>query len=146
MSFQFLSVQISCCLAAETGIFTIIIMAHTIVTATVGVLLALTVTTESANILFLNPIGSPSHKNVALPIITGLADRGHNVTVVSSYPTKHAKVRDIHPFKDFDYFSPHITVMDHRRLGKWSMMFMSYDPILKFCHHPQTCIGMSIGD
>ena len=108
-------------------------MAH-IVTSTAAVLLALTVTTESANILFLYPIGSPSHKNVALPVITGLADRGHNVTVVSSYPSKHPKVWDIHPFKNFDYFPPDTTVMDHRRRGIWGMIFMNYDPILAFCH------------
>ena len=90
---------------------------------------------QCENILFLYPNASPSHKNPAIPIITGLAERGHKITVVSSFKTEtHPNIRDFHPFKDFDYFPPEVNVLKLRQSGIWGMIFMDYEPIFRYCH------------
>jgi len=55
---------------------------------------------NGANILFLFGGGNMSHKMAVWPLATGLADRGHNVTFVSStekQPVAHSKVIDVIP-------------------------------------------------
>ena len=90
---------------------------------------------SSENVLFLYPNASPSHKNIALPIMLALADRGHNVTVVSSFKTEsHANIRDIIPIKNFDYFDPQTTGLDIRRKGIWGIIFMDWGPCFSGCH------------
>ena len=96
---------------------------------------AIVLQVSSENILFLYPNASPSHKNIALPIILGLADRGHNVTVVSSFKTEsHKNIRDIIPIKNFDYFDTHTTGLDLRRQGIWGIIFMDWGPLFSGCH------------
>ena len=90
-------------------------------------------TVSSEKILFLYPNASPSHKNIAQPIMLGLAERGHNVTVVSSFKTEaHPNIRDIMPFNNFEYF-PGLNALELRRQGMWGIVFLDYDPILGFC-------------
>ena len=87
----------------------------------------------SERILFLYPNASPSHKNIAQPIMLGLAERGHNVTVVSSFKTEaHKNIRDIMPFNNFEYF-PGLNALELRRQGIWGIVFLDYDPIIGFC-------------
>lgn len=43
---------------------------------------------NASNILCIFPTSSPSHLITAQSLMSGLAERGHNVTVVSSYPIK----------------------------------------------------------
>ena len=102
-----------------------------------GVLLTVlcTIVSESYSekILFLYSNASPSHKNIAVPIIVGLAERGHNVTVVSSFKTEaHKNIRDIMPFKNFEYF-PGVSALEQRRQGIRAMLMADYGPILGFC-------------
>ncbi|CAL8109967.1 unnamed protein product [Orchesella dallaii] len=54
---------------------------------------------ESANIAFFFGISSYSHRIPAWPLVTGLAERGHNVTFISPFPAKkpHPKVHDLVP-------------------------------------------------
>ena len=90
-------------------------------------------TVSSEKILFLYPNASPSHKNIALPIMLDLAERGHNVTVVSSFKTEaHPKIRDIMPFDNFEYF-PGLNFVELRRQGFWGLVMMDYNPLLGFC-------------
>ena len=102
-----------------------------------GVLLALCALVfqiSGENVLFLYPNASPSHKNIGVPIMVGLAERGHNVTVVSSFKTEpHKNIRDIHPIKNFDYFDPQTTTLDVRRRGVWGMVFMDWSPTFSGC-------------
>jgi len=52
---------------------------------------------DAARILVLGPIGTYSHKLIYMPIVQGLAEKGHNVTVISPFPpkTKVENVREI---------------------------------------------------
>jgi len=51
----------------------------------------------SANILVLYPGSGKSHKIAVMPILEELAERGHQITIVSPYPTtaKSTNIRDI---------------------------------------------------
>lgn len=53
--------------------------------------------THTANILVLYPGSGISHKTAVMPIVEELAERGHNITIVSAFKTvtKSANIRDI---------------------------------------------------
>ena len=68
---------------------------------------------DGARILLLGPFGSASHKTFYMPIVEGLAEKGHHVTVVSSFPAKKKteNVREIvlgdaapSPVDEVDFF------------------------------------------
>ncbi|CAG7823277.1 unnamed protein product [Allacma fusca] len=70
---------------------------------TLLIFLTLTISLSSAeNILFYFPIGSYSHRIPVWPLVTYLADHGHQVTFLSAYPAKdpHPNVIEIVP-KEF---------------------------------------------
>ena len=52
---------------------------------------------DGARILVIGPFGSASHKFFYMPIAEGLAEKGHHVTVVTSFPPKEKKenIREI---------------------------------------------------
>ena len=90
-------------------------------------------TAAGGNILFLYPNCSPSHKNVAVPTMLGLADRGHNVTVISSFKTEpHKNLRDIIPFNNFDYI-PNTYALELRRRGLLGNLLIDYSHLYDFC-------------
>ena len=79
-------------------------------------------------------MASPSHKNVAVPLMLGLADRGHNVTVASSFKTEeHKNVRDILVHQNFEYF-PGMNALDMRRKGPLGMLSMNDTHFIEYCH------------
>ena len=56
--------------------------------------------TEGARILFFYGGGTYSHKNAIWPLVSALADKGHNVTLLSPFvkqPSKNPKVNDVAP-------------------------------------------------
>ncbi|XP_076063030.1 UDP-glucosyltransferase 2-like isoform X2 [Oratosquilla oratoria] len=60
---------------------------------------------RSYKILMLLPVASKSHRNVFLPIANALADRGHEITMLSNLTpvTKHPKIYEIdHGLREFD--------------------------------------------
>ena len=88
---------------------------------------------DAGRVLVLCPVSSPSHKNVIAPIFAGLAEHGHQVTVVSSLKSEpHANVRDVIPFKNFDYF-PNLSAMELRGMGAWGLATLDYNFTLAFC-------------
>ena len=96
-------------------------------------LLSTTTVVHCGNVLVLCPVSSPSHKNTIAPTFTGLADRGHKVTVVSSLKSEpHENIRDVIPFDDFDYF-PNLNAMELRRLGVIGIANLDYNFTLGFC-------------
>lgn len=50
---------------------------------------------HAANILAVLPHQGFSHHMVYLPILRELANRGHNVTVISNFPTDHSNITDV---------------------------------------------------
>ena len=94
----------------------------------------------SANILFLFGGGNVSHKISIWPFVTALADKGHNVTFISSNekkPTNHAGVTDVTPqlFKDFTAQTYESDRLQDRFDGNgWDIIDVGYDEIsLAFC-------------
>lgn len=86
---------------------------------------------HSANILFLLPIATKSHKNVFDPLIKALAERSHNVTVVAPMKFKSPvpNVREILPVP-FDQINPGVTSgnpFENRKDGKLGF-FLNWDP------------------
>lgn len=49
------------------------------------VIIAIVLQTHAANILFIFPLPSPSHKIPIHVLVKGLISRGHNVTLISPY-------------------------------------------------------------
>lgn len=66
------------------------------------VLCITTTITRAANILVFMPLPIKSHVRGFQPLFQELSNRGHNVTVVSSFPLDHpvANYTDIGPFID----------------------------------------------
>ena len=96
-------------------------------------LLSLSTIVKGGQVLVLCPVSSPSHKNTMAPVFTGLAERGHQVTVVSSWKTEpHKNIRDIIPFENFDYF-PHLSAIGLREKGVLGMVMIDYKTTLGFC-------------
>lgn len=52
---------------------------------------------DSARILVLSPLGTKSHVNSLLPIVETLAERGHNITILTAHTAKttHSNIRNI---------------------------------------------------
>lgn len=79
-------------------------------------------TVESANILFLLPFATKSHKNIFDPLVLALAKRNHNVTIVT--PLKFAKpVPNVHeivaiPFEEINPSTTFGNPFEKRKDGK----------------------------
>ncbi|XP_068216692.1 uncharacterized protein [Palaemon carinicauda] len=60
---------------------------------------------KSYRILMLLPVSSKSHRNVFMPLAEALADRGHQVVMLTNHnkPSKHPNIREInHGLSDFN--------------------------------------------
>lgn len=62
---------------------------------------------SSANILVLYPGSGKSHKIAVMPIVEELAERGHQITIVSPYPTSttSSNIKDIVLTESADFFN-----------------------------------------
>ncbi|CAG7715949.1 unnamed protein product [Allacma fusca] len=89
---------------------------------------------QAENVLVLAALSSPSHKNVFSPIVTGLAEKGHQVTVVTAWKPKSEQknVRELVVLPGFDYF-PNISTMKIRKEGIRGMLSQSPEPFLECC-------------
>ena len=89
---------------------------------------------NSEKVLVLCPMSSQSHRNVFQGIYSGLAEKGHEITVVTSgKPSKPAKnVKEVLVFEEFDYF-PTLSTLEIRKGGIWALM--GQDP----SHHFEYC-------
>ncbi|ODM96456.1 2-hydroxyacylsphingosine 1-beta-galactosyltransferase [Orchesella cincta] len=76
---------------------------------------------ESANILFFFGVSSYSHRLPAWPLVTGLAEKGHNVTFLSPFKAKnpHPKVVDYAPrkFSEWAESWDEMNMFDMRKKG-----------------------------
>lgn len=77
---------------------------------------------HSANILFLFPLATKSHKNVFEPLIVALAERGHNLTVLTplKLSNSHSNVREIVPvpFNEIGWGASSNDPFEDRKQGK----------------------------
>ena len=75
---------------------------------------------NSKDILFLLPLATKSHKNVFEPLYKALADRGHNVTVVSPVHPKgnYTNVREIVPVPYDDLIPDFPNPFERRKSGR----------------------------
>ena len=106
---------------------------------TISVVLFLTVFrfSSSERILFLFPFASKSHRNVFDPLINALADRGHEMTVVTPFASKnlHINVEEVIPLPADNF--PLVQFQDPfamRKAGKFSSMIMNMDKIFADCN------------
>jgi len=88
------------------------------------------------NILFLLPLASKSHKNVFEPLITEMAKRNHQITVVSPYhPAKKVKgIRELVPTqiaKGLKAFGS--DPFKTRRDGKFAMLTQDFNFMFEAC-------------
>ena len=84
------------------------------------IFLNLIVITTCKDILFLLPLATKSHKNVFEPLYKALADRGHNVTVVSPVQPKvdYKNVREIVPVPFDDLIPDFPNPFERRKQGR----------------------------
>ncbi|CAG7724755.1 unnamed protein product [Allacma fusca] len=87
------------------------------------------------NVLVLCPMSSKSHKNLFDPIISELAKRGNQVTVVSAWqpPQPQENVTDIVALNGFNWardFNP----FEERRAGFMGVMAQGFQFLLDACH------------
>ena len=75
---------------------------------------------HAERILFLAPVATKSHKYAFMPILEALAERGHQVTLVSPFESKkqvknirEIVVEDFYNDRDFDWF-------DRGSQGPWA--------------------------
>ena len=77
---------------------------------------------HAERILFLAPVATKSHKNAFMPILEALAERGHQVTLVSTFESKkqvknirEIVVEDSYNDRDFDW-------LDRGSQGPWAAL------------------------
>lgn len=105
------------------------ILPFSVVNVLICVMVSIT-NVNSANILFLLPIATKSHKNCFDPLIEALAERDHNITVVAplKFKTPLPNVREIVPVP-FSEINPYVTSGDpfeRRKEGKIGF-FLNWD-------------------
>jgi glucuronosyltransferase len=90
-----------------------------------------------ANILFLLPIATKSHKNVFDPLIDALANRGHEVTVISPVKTsKLANVKEIIPLPLDEVMGSMKDGFEIRREGRLSFFTsLNTTNMARVCNH-----------
>lgn len=106
-------------------------------------------TSSSDKILFFFGGGSYSHKHSAWPVATALAERGHDVTFLSSFqksPSPNPKLRDLHSptLQKLMSQSYDVDRFQERQLGRHLSILTTYAPTtLKIC---ETILLNSSGD
>ena len=101
------------------------------------VLLQIFFTVKNVNtdkVLVLCPMSSQSHRNVFQGIYSGLAEKGHQITVVTSGKPSHPmkNVEEILVFEEFDYF-PTLSTLELRKGGVWAMLQQDPSHHFKYC-------------
>ena len=96
----------------------------------------------SAKVLVLCPLSSQSHRNVMHGMYSGLAARGHEITVIASgKPSEPVNnVKEILVFEAFDYF-PQISVLELRQGGVLKIIMDDASHLCDYCNrfyeHPE---------
>ena len=97
---------------------------------------------SSGKVLVLCPLSSQSHRNVMHGMYSGLAARGHQITVVTSGEPSEPQnnVKEVLVFEAFDYF-PHISVLELRKGGILKIIMDDLSHVCDCCHrfytHPE---------
>jgi glucuronosyltransferase len=91
---------------------------------------------HAENILFLLPISSKSHKNVYDPLINALAEKGHNLTIVSSVNSSYKlpSVHEIVPVTSAEVFAEFLNPFEARKLSTLGRITQGADHWITICH------------
>ena len=97
-------------------------------------LCTLTLEVLCGKVLVICPAAPASHKNAFEPIYSGLAERGHEVTLVTSIKSTNSvkNIRQVIPFEKFDLF-PNTNAMEVRKQGNWGLLFFNHTSVLGYC-------------